>query len=155
MKLLVIYFSKFGNTRKIAEAVAAKLEPAGSVRLVNLNQLGITDFESIDLVVMGSPTYRMNLPEQVRSTFESLPKRMLRKTPVAVFDTSYKMSRWLAPFTASPKLARKLRKIGGKCIVPVETFHVEGKEGPLYQGELERATVWTELIIKRLRGGTS
>jgi hypothetical protein len=61
------------------------------------------------------------------------------------------MSRWLAPFTALRKLGRKLGKIGGKRIVPAETFHIEAKEGPLYKGEIERAMVWAKLILKRLK----
>jgi hypothetical protein len=69
---------------------------------------------------------------------------------VAAFDTSYKMSRWLAPFTAARKLAARLRKLGGKRVVPPETFHVEGREGPLYEGEIERARRWAALILERL-----
>jgi flavodoxin len=108
--------------------------------------------ENVDLVVMGSPTHRMNLPEAVRPIFESLPKRILRGVPVAAFDTSYKMSSILARFTAAKKLAQKLRKLGGKRVVPPETFYVEGREGPLYEGEIERARDWVRAILDRLDG---
>lgn len=150
MNALVVYFSKFGNTRMVAEAIAQALEPAGSVRVLNLDQLTVSDMEEADLVVMGSPTHRMNLPEAVRPVFERLPKRILRGTPVAAFDTSYKMSAFLARFTAAKRLAKKLRKLGGKRIVPPETFHVVEREGPLYEGEIERAREWAELILERL-----
>jgi hypothetical protein len=101
-------------------------------------------------VVMGSPTHRMNLPEAVRPVFEALPRRILRKTPVAAFDTSYKMSAFLARFTASKRLDRSLRKLGGKRVVPPETFHVVEKQGPLYDGEIDRAKVWAASILERL-----
>jgi flavodoxin len=150
MKSLVVYFSKFGNTQKIAEAIAETLGSAGPVRVISTDQLSGSDLEGIDMVVMGSPTHRMNLPEAVRVAFETLPRRILRDIPVAAFDTSYKMSRWLAPFTAARKLAHKLRRLGGKCVVPPETFHVVEREGPLYEGEIERARTWAALILKRL-----
>jgi hypothetical protein len=99
---------------------------------------------------MGSPTHRMNLPEGVRPVFEALPKRILRRTPVAAFDTSYKMSAFLSRFTAAKKLSHKLRQLGGRRIIPPETFHVVGREGPLYDGEVERARAWAASILGRL-----
>ena len=154
MKSLVVYFSKFGNTQKIAEVIADALGSAGPVRVINTSQLNTSDLVGVELVVMGSPTHRMNLPEAVRPVFESLPRRILRGTPVATFDTSYKMSRWLRPFTAARKLASRLRKLGGKRVVPPETFHVEGREGPLYDGEIERARMWAASILAQLEGRT-
>jgi flavodoxin len=151
MNALVVYFSKFGNTQMVAEAIAQALESAGSVRVLSLDQLTASDMKDADLIVMGSPTHRMNLPEAVRPVFERLPKRILRSTPVAVFDTSYKMSWWLTHFTAAKRLARKLRKLGSRRIVPPETFHVVGREGPLYEGEIERAREWAASILARLR----
>ena len=44
-------------------------------------------------------------------------------------------------------LARKLGKLGGRRLLPPETFHVEGREGPLCSGEVERARAWTETVL--------
>ena len=99
---------------------------------------------------MGTPTHKMNLPEAVRPVFEELPKRSLRGVPIAAFDTSYKMSAFLGRFTAAKRIDRKLRKLGGKRLVPPETFHVEDNhEGPLYDGEIERAKNWAGSILDR------
>jgi flavodoxin len=150
MNILVVYFSKFGNTQKIAQTVAEELEAAGVVRIVSSDRLAASDLDDVDLVVMGSPTHRMNLPEAVRPVFEKLPKRSLRGARVAAFDTSYQMSAFLARFTAAKKLARQLRKLGGKRIVPPETFYVMGREGPLYEGELNRAKEWMATLLGSL-----
>jgi flavodoxin len=150
MNSLVVYFSKFGNTKKVAEAIAETLKSEGPVRVISMDQLAASDLNEVDLVVMGSPTHRMNLPEAVRPVFETLPRRVLRNVPVAAFDTSYKMSAWLARFTAARKLARRLRRLGGKHVVPPETFHVVEREGPLYDGEIERAKEWAASILGRL-----
>jgi hypothetical protein len=58
---------------------------------------------------------------------------------------------WLARFTAPPKLARKLHKLGGKRLAPPETFFVKDRQGPLYEGEIERAQGWAHLLRKRLQ----
>ncbi|HEY47070.1 MAG: hypothetical protein AMJ88_12945 [Anaerolineae bacterium SM23_ 63] len=150
MNTLIVYFSKFGHTRMVAESIAEGLEAVGPVRLLSSDQLTPSDLKDVEFVVMGSPTHRMNLPEAVRPIFENLPKRILRGKSVAAFDTSYRMSPILARFTASKKLAQKLRKLGGKRVVPPETFHVMEREGPLYEGEIERANTWAKAILERI-----
>jgi flavodoxin len=154
VKSLIVYFSQFGNTQQIAETIAETLGSAGPARVISTDELAVSELTEVDLVVMGTPTHRMNLPEAVRAAFETLPRRILGGTPVATFDTSYKMSRWLAPFTAARKLTHRLRGLGGKSVVPPETFHVVEREGPLYEGEIERARTWAALILERVEERT-
>jgi flavodoxin len=152
MNALVVYYSQFGNTRQVAEAVVEVFQGMGVARTLSADQLTTADLQDVDLVVMGTPTHKMNLPESVRPVFEELPRRILRGVPIAAFDTSYKMSTFLTRFTAAKRVDRKLRKLGGKRLVPPETFHVEEHhEGPLYDGELERAKAWAETILSRYR----
>lgn len=150
MNTLVVYFSKFGNTQMLAEAIAASLSSNGNDRTMSSDDLTVDDLKNADLVVMGSPTHNMNLPKSVKPVFENLPKRILPGTPVAAFDTSYKMSWLLNQFTASKRLARKLRKLGGKLVLPPEIFHVMEREGPLYEGEIERAQTWAGSILQQI-----
>jgi flavodoxin len=153
MNALVVYYSRFGNTQQVAEAIAETLASEGTVRVLSTDQLTASDLTGVDLLVMGTPTHRMNLPEDVRAVLRALPKRVLRGASVAAFDTSYKMSALLARFTAAPKLARELRKLGGRQIAPPETFHVVEREGPLYDGEIERAKAWAESIRGEISTG--
>jgi flavodoxin len=150
MNTLVVYFSKFGNTQMLAEAIAASLSSNGNDRTMSSDDLTVDDLKNADLVVMGSPTHNMNLPKSVKPVFENLPKRILSGTSVAAFDTSYKMSWLLNQFTASKRLARKLRKLGGKLVLPPEIFHVMKREGPLYEGEIERAQTWAGSILQQI-----
>ena len=149
MKTVVVYFSKFGNTRLVAEAIAEGLDENGTVKVLNAEAMAARELEDADLVVMGTPTHKMNLPEPVEPIFDRLPKRLLKGKQVAAFDTSYKMSWILNRFTAAKRLSHKLGKLGGKRVVPPETFIVEGKQGPLYEGELERAGDWARTILEK------
>ncbi|MFN2221085.1 MAG: flavodoxin family protein [Candidatus Promineifilaceae bacterium] len=149
MKTVVIYHSKFGNTQLVAEAMAGVLQAAGPSRALSADRLTIADLQDVDLVVLGSPTHKMNLPVALRPLLDSLPKRCLRGKSVAAFDTSYKMNWLLARFTAAPRLLKKMRKLGGKQAVRPETFFVVGREGPLFDGELERAQAWAAALIPR------
>ena len=150
MNTLVVYFSKFGNTHKIAQVISEVFNGVGPVNIIEMNQLSSAGLQRADLVVMGSPTHKMNLPEGVGPALKSLPRRILPKMPFAAFDTSYKMSNWLAHFTAVRKLDRLLRRLGGKRHLPPETFHVMERDGPLYKGEIERAGQWKYSILSSI-----
>ena len=45
---------------------------------ISSDQLAADDLEEPDLVVMGSSTHRMNLPEAVRPVLEGLPRGVLK-----------------------------------------------------------------------------
>lgn len=47
---------------------------------------------------------------------------------------------------AANTIAKTLEKKGGKPTAPPEGFFVTGEQGPLKDGELERATDWVKLI---------
>lgn len=148
MNTLIVYFSKFGHTQQVAEAMGQGLRSMNaSVRLVSAEELAMADLKAADLVLMGSPTHNMNLPKATRPILDNLPKRCLRGKQVVAFDTSYKMNWLLARFTAAPRLLKKMRKLGGKQITRPETFFVAGREGPLLEGELERAEAWATILI--------
>ncbi|MFN2292701.1 MAG: flavodoxin family protein [Anaerolineae bacterium] len=152
MDASVIYHSQFGNTRQIAEAIVEVFQGAGTARMLSADQLVATELQDFDLVVMGAPTHKMNLPEAVRPVFDDLPRCVLRGVAVAAFDTSYEMSAFLARFTAAKRIDRQLRKLGGRRLVPSETFYVHRHhEGPLLDGEIERAKEWAEAILAEYR----
>jgi flavodoxin I len=153
MNALVVYYSEYGNTQQVAEAIAEVFQRGGAARTLSADRLTAADLQDVDLVVMGTPTHKMNLPQAVRPVLENLPRGILRGVPIAAFDTSYKMSAFLARFTAAKRVDRKLCTLGGKRLVPPETFHVkEHHEGPLCDGEIERAKSWAESILVRLDG---
>jgi len=57
-KVLVAYYSRTGNTLKMAEAVAAGVRAAGvEVTLQPLNKLTVADLPAFDGLIFGSPTY--------------------------------------------------------------------------------------------------
>ena len=48
---------------------------------------------------------------------------------------------------AAERIARELTKKGGRLVAEPEGFIVEQKEGPLKQGELERADHWAKAMM--------
>jgi flavodoxin len=155
MKTLIVYLSKFGNTRRLAEAVTAVTKQAGEAHLISMDQLAASSFEGVDLVVMATPTHGFAVPQEVRSVLGSLPRGILAGKSVAAFDTTVKP--WpLRLMRASPKLLRQLRGLGGKPVAPPQTFYVQTRNPQktseidlLLEGEIDRARQWAGKIVEQ------
>jgi flavodoxin len=155
---LVVYYSLYGNTRRLTEAIAETLRSAGPVLVTGLDRLNPADLVGIDLLVMGSPTHMQNVPKAVRAALANLPRKSLSAKRVAAFDTSRQTWGPLMRMTAAHGLLRRLRKLGGKPALGPQTFLVkatatrpEGETDLLCQGELERAADWATAILERLQ----
>jgi len=48
---------------------------------------------------------------------------------------------------AAPRISEELEKKGGQVVQPPEGFIVLGTEGPLQDGEPERAATWARQIV--------
>ena len=151
MKSLVAYYSLYGNTRSVAEAMSAALTAHGQSRAIALEALTPEELQDLDLFILGCPTHIANIPKAIRPLLSDLPRGCLKHTYTAAFDTSNEMPRWLTPFTAAKPLRGKLRWRGGRMIARPETFHVTGREGPMLEGETERAALWAETLLKKVK----
>jgi flavodoxin len=152
MNAVIAYFSRFGNTQLLAEtmgqAITEHLAGDGQVRVVSIDQLAALDLAGVDLLVVGSPTHRMNLPEALRPILRDLPRRLLRGKAVAAFDTSYRLNWFLAQLTAGKQLDSRLRRLGGRHVATPETFVMAGRQGPPADGEIERAKGWAVGVLR-------
>lgn len=70
-KVLILYYSGSGNTKKMAKAIAEGMK-SGSVE-ITLEEAGKFDISSMpnyDVIVMGSPTYFSNVSWQVKKVID-------------------------------------------------------------------------------------
>jgi hypothetical protein len=58
------------------------------------------------------------------------------------------MPRWMSRF-AAPQMAKKLRVRGAELLMPPEGFFVVDREGPLEEGEAERAAKWAASLREK------
>lgn len=147
MKSLVIFDSFFHNTEAIARQVADGL----GARAVQFEDASLADLQGLDLLVVGSPTQRFGPTDELVRFLEALPAGSLKGTRVAAFDTRMDTNvirNWLFRVIvklggfAAPKLQARLAKAGAVPAFGSNGFWVTGQEGPLKDGELERARQW-------------
>jgi flavodoxin I len=157
MKTLVIYDSQFGNTERVAKAIGATLNSQGDVKILRVQNMRLELLTGIHSLVVGSPTQRFRPTTAITDFLKNLPNDALNGIKVAAFDTRLTEQEInkvgiLAIFVrifgyAANPISNRLQKKGGELILPPEGFYVDGMEGPLLDGELERAADWGKHIL--------
>jgi flavodoxin len=154
MNALVIYDSVFGNTEKVAQSIAAAL----GTQAIPVNQVEAGQLRDLDLLVVGSPTRGFRPTEGIAKLLNGLPRNHLAGVRVAAFDTRIaletidsKALRFIVDKGgyAAGTIVKSLEKKGGQLAAPGEGFFVTGEQGPLKDGELERAAAWAGRLVKR------
>jgi len=92
MQVLILYFSKSGNTKKLAEAIAKGVEGVEDVNAIlkNTDEVTKDDFLSADGIIAGSPVYFGVMSSGLKKVFDDfvgIRKKMEGKIG-AVFATS-------------------------------------------------------------------
>ncbi len=155
MKTLVIYDSQFGNTEQVARAVGEALGDAAKV--LHAGDAAPQQLQGLQALIVGSPTQRFRPTPPITTFLKSLPAGSLKGVRVAAFDTRLTVEEIeahsvLAFFVrifgyAAKDIGRLLARKGGRLVLPPEGFYVEGMEGPLMDGEIERAQSWAKRIM--------
>lgn len=163
MKVAIVFESMFGNTEKVATAVAEGLVAAGAhVALVEVGHDVPEDLAGCDLLVLAAPTHALSLSRPrtraeavakgadeaqaatgIREWLSGLPKNLWSvstRPQVAVFDSRVEKARhW--PGSAARTIARIMTN-EGFSVVDRTSFYVEDMTGPVVAGDQERARLW-------------
>jgi flavodoxin len=148
MKTLIVYDSIFGNTEQIAQAIGNALGSQKDVEIVRVSNAKPEQLMELELLIVGSPTYGGRPTPAIQDFLNKVSEPAIRGINVLAFDTRL-LTRLVRIFGyAADKIADSLKKNGGTLIASPEGFFVKGKEGPLKEGEIERAASWAKIIIK-------
>jgi hypothetical protein len=177
MRTLVVYESVFGNTHKVADAIGrgvAAADPQGELAVLPVSEATADVTAGTDLLIVGGPTHMRGLSREMtrggairdarasehedtldpdaegpglRDWFDMLSASGHR---AAAFDTRADMR--LAG-GAAKGIAKRLRRHGFTLIADPEGFFIEGQDGPLRDGELQRAESWGSAAVTGARTG--
>ena len=166
MKAIVVYESHWGNTAAIARAIAEGLG-AGAQALSTAEAKGAA-LAGADLIVAGAPVLGFSLPRDaildsmrsggprykaapdvsapsMRAWLEGLAAGNGR---MAAFETRI----WWSPGGSTGGIDRGLELRGYRKLAPARRFIVTGQEGPLREGEIEKARAWGEDLARAMKG---
>jgi len=154
MNVTIVYDSVFGNTAAIARAIADAATPGHAVRLLAVAEARSLSLTDIDLLVVGSPTRGFRPTPAIDEFVGGLAAGDGRRA--AAFDTRLDPEqihpaplRWVvnAGGYAAERIAHELERKGFAVASGHGGFLVGGTEGPLGDGELERAKAWMTALL--------
>jgi flavodoxin I len=155
MKALVVFDSAYGNTEQIAKEIANGIG-AQNARTLRASDARAADLSGVELLVVGSPTQGGRPTKAVQDFLKALPPGGLENIKTASFDTRITKG-GTGTFAkifgyAANRIESDLKRYGGVHLSS-EGFSVKGREGPLQDGEMERARGWASKLVSQSASG--
>ncbi len=149
-KAMVVYYSMFGNTEKVANALATGLRSGGiDVEVVKVDAAKFEELTQVDLLCIGSPVQAWSIAKPMKEFLERLKTvEGLKGKKAFAFDTKMSPSRLAGG--AAGKIEGKLKDLGFTITKLGESAIVKGREGPLEESAEETFKRIGEEIAKTL-----
>jgi len=151
-KVIVVYESKYGNTKLVAEKIAEGMREVGGIETVisELKEFELNKIAEYDVILIGSPNHYGGPTKSIREFIDKLEKLNLERIHFAVFDT------YLGKVFFEKAVKKMEKRINQKApelkqIAPGLSIAVEGLKGPIVEGELPKCKEFGNKIAARLK----
>jgi len=152
LNVLVVYETKFGNTKIAAETVAEGMKEVEQLNteVINVNDVDYSKVRDFDAIIIGSPTWAGNCTDTIKNFITELAGLSLNEKFYAVFDTN-------SGIPLLSKAVKKMEKRIGKQlpnlkrILPGLPVRVKGQKGPIIEGELPKCQNFGKEIALNLQ----
>ncbi len=153
MKVFIIYDSKYGNTKIVAENILEKLKQVEGIE-ADIGYAKEVDLQKLicyDALMIGAPNHMGRPSRTIQKFIEELGKLDLKARNVVVFGT---YSGRLRPVDRAVKklgiiLGKKLPN--QKLLSPSLSIKVKGVTGPIAEGELNKVKEFGNRIANQLK----
>jgi len=146
----VVYESKYGNTKMVAESIAEGIQEGGvgDVLVLHIGNAKLSDLATYDALVIGGPNHVGGATRTVKKLISSLGESSGKL--VAVFDTYMGKDVEKAVNKMLKQLKEKAPEI--EVITPGLSVLVTGMKGPIADGELRKSKAFGGTIAARVGG---
>ena len=152
MKVLIVYETKYGNTKKVAETIGEAIKEEGNeITVAKVDAVEMDTVKDYEAIVIGSPTYASSQAGSIKKFISSLIVEP--DTKIVVFDTHSGdgISTGGVMRRAVKKMEKQIQKNPNlKKIMNGLQVAVNGIKGPLIEGELEKCEAFGKEIAKNL-----
>ncbi len=153
MKVLIVFESKYGNTKKVAETIGEGLTEAGNkIEVAHVKEVEKGTIKDFDVLLIGSPTYVGSPAKSIKKFIKSLGDLPLQGKSFAVFDTQMGGTGGGFLRNTIKKMEEQIKKTipDLKRITSGLQVGVKGIKGPLGDGELANCKNFGIELIKKI-----
>ncbi|MCP8308105.1 MAG: flavodoxin domain-containing protein [archaeon] len=146
-KVIAAYSTVYGNTKTVAEAICEAIEERKiEAECKNVKDLKPEELANFDVILLGSPTHRESVSDDMKDFLGKLKKVKLKGKNGAAFDTRYADIKK----GAIEVLEKSMRELGINIILPGQSVIVKGAKGPIAEGELSKCKDFGKSIVEKI-----
>jgi flavorubredoxin len=150
-KVIVVYDSKYGNTKLVAETIAAGMrEVKGTETVVSrVKEVDLRRIPDYDVILVGSPNHIGGPTWGIKRFIGRFGKLPLEGKMFAAFDTHLGKDFEKAVKKMERRISEKVP--GLKMAAPGLSIRVEGMKGPISEGELPKCKEFGKKIAAQIK----
>jgi len=151
-KVLVVYESRYGNTKLVAETIIEGMSQVKGIDAVihEFKEVDLNKVPEYDVILIGSPNHYGGPTKSVREFIDKLEKLNLERIHFAVFDTY--LGKGFFEKAVEKMEKRIYEKVPGlKQIAPGLSIAVQGVKGLIVEGELPKCKEFGKKIATQLK----
>ncbi len=150
-KVIVVYESKYGNTKLVAETIVEGMREVEGIETVlsELKEVDLNKIPDYDVILIGSPNHFGGPTRGVKKFIDKLGKLPLKGKLFAVFDTYLGKDFEKAVKKMEKRINEKVP--GLKQIAPGLSIKVQGIKGPILEAELPKCKEFGNKIATQIK----
>ena len=150
-KVIVVYESKYGNTKLVAETLIEGMNEVEGIEAVlcELKEVDLNKIPDYDVILIGSPNHFGGPTRSVKKFIDKLGKLNLKEKLIAVFDTYLGKEFEKAVKKMEKRINEKVP--GLKQIAPGLSIKVQGMKGPILEEEFPKCKDFGKKIANQLK----
>ena len=149
MKVLIVFDTKHGNTKKVAELIADGINSVegNETKVVNVKDLDLSEDTTYDLILIGSPNHIGSHVKSIKKLIKNLSSSTVKSNSFAAFDTY--MSKDFEK--AVKKMEKQLTENfpNSTMALPGLSIKVEGMKGPIVEEDLSKCKEYGIQLAKK------
>jgi len=151
VKAFVVYDTKYGNTKLVAETIVAGLKGVEGMEttISDIEELDVENIPDFDLVLIGSPNHMGGPVRGITRFIDELGKRDMEGKQAAVFDTYMGGDFNKAVSKMEARIKQKAPSL--RLISSGLSIKVEGMKGPIVEGEIPKCREFGNKIAEQLK----
>jgi len=150
VKVLLVYESKYGNTKIVAETIAEAIKEVSDnqASIYELKDINLKQPPDFDVILIGSPNHMGGPTGGIKKFINEFGKLDVKGKYAAVFDTYMAKDYEKAVKKMEKQINEKVPEF--RLLKPGLSIRVEGMKGPITEGELAKCREFGINIATRL-----
>lgn len=151
MKVLITYYTKYGNTEKVAKLIAEGISSLEGYEVIvkNVKDINLKKEDTYDLLLIGSPAHFGKHVGSIKKFLKKLKGSKLTPKAYATFDTYIKEDFERAVKKMEEQISTNMPNL--RRLSPGLSIKVEDMKGPIIQEDLPKCKEFGIKIAQKLK----